>query len=105
MASDDLASRFKAAVAFAQDPKSPGGPPGRSTMLDLYGLFKASTEGPAKASAKPSRLRPVAYAKWAAWSKLGKIDRAKAMERYIETLAKTSPEFRKRSQVSLRSKL
>jgi glycylpeptide N-tetradecanoyltransferase len=64
-------------------------------QLALYGFYKCATVGPVnKTTPKPSAWDMTGRAKWAAWNKVGNINKTTAMSKYIEVLAKVSPKWR-----------
>jgi carboxylesterase len=60
--------------------------PPESTLLDLYALYKQSSEGDAH-SKRPGPLDVVGRAKYDAWSRVKGLNRDDAMRRYIALVA------------------
>jgi diazepam-binding inhibitor (GABA receptor modulating acyl-CoA-binding protein) len=58
-----------------------------NTLLNLYGLFKQSTEGDCNIS-KPSFYDVKGIAKWNAWSDNKGLDASITMKRYIKEVNK-----------------
>lgn len=56
--------------------------PNKSTLLELYSLYKQSTLGECTTS-KPWAFQLESSAKWNAWNNLGNLSKARAMEEYI----------------------
>lgn len=76
----DLQSDFERAVAASKTlPEKPD----NATLLQLYALFKQSTEGDA-AGDRPGFADFVGRAKWDAWHALAGTSRDDAMRRYID---------------------
>ncbi len=57
--------------------------PGNDTLLQLYSLFKQATSGDASGK-RPGLLDPVGRAKFDAWTARKGMDRAAAMQAYVE---------------------
>ncbi len=55
--------------------------------LQLYALYKQSTEGDCKGTA-PSKLKMVDRAKYDAWKALAKVSQEDAKKRYIDLVTK-----------------
>lgn len=78
--SDDLKTRFETAVDEVQRlPQRPD----NDTLLDLYSLFKQSTQGDVSGK-RPGMLDFVGRAKYDAWSKLKGKPSDQAMKTYID---------------------
>lgn len=60
--------------------------PPESTLLELYALYKQSSEGDAHAK-RPGAFDVVARTKYDAWAKLKGVDRDEAMRRYVALVA------------------
>lgn len=61
--------------------------PGSEDLLKLYSLFKQATAGDA-AGKRPGMLDPVGRAKYDAWTARKGMDRAAAMQAYVELVAR-----------------
>ncbi|KAK8946188.1 Acyl-CoA-binding domain-containing protein 2 [Platanthera guangdongensis] len=61
-------------------------------QLQLYSLYKISTEGPCTVP-QPSALKVAARAKWNAWRKLGAMPPEEAMQKYIEIVEELFPSW------------
>lgn len=59
-------------------------------LLELYGLYKQSTEGVCQ-TARPSMLQMKARSKWSAWHNLGDMSKANAQRAYVQKLDKLDP--------------
>ena len=60
--------------------------PPESTLLELYALYKQSSEGDVHAK-RPGPLDVVARAKYDAWARVKGVNRDEAMRRYIALVA------------------
>ncbi|CAL8294621.1 unnamed protein product [Lota lota] len=60
--------------------------PGNQAKLQIYALFKQSTEGPCTTS-KPGMLDFVKKAKWDAWKSLGSISQEEARQKYCDLIS------------------
>ncbi|EZG68890.1 acyl-CoA-binding protein [Gregarina niphandrodes] len=80
---------FDAAAAFIRRTDT-GISPSQAEQLELYSLYKQATEGDAQGS-RPSIVNPTARAKWDAWNERKGMDKTKAAEEYINTVAKICP--------------
>lgn len=78
--SDDLKSRFEAALADAKNLPSR---PSNDDLLELYALYKQGTSGDVSGD-RPGLLDFVGGAKYDAWAELKGMDGADAMARYVE---------------------
>lgn len=58
-------------------------------MLKFYALYKQAVEGPCN-EPKPAFYEVVRGYKWRAWSSLGNMSKAEAMNTYVEELKKVS---------------
>ncbi|KFK26965.1 hypothetical protein AALP_AA8G316300 [Arabis alpina] len=90
--STELDEAFSAATAFVAAAASDrlSKKVSNDLQLQLYGLYKISTEGPCTAP-QPSALKMTARAKWQAWQKLGAMPAEEAMERYIDLVTQLYP--------------
>ncbi|PSS32305.1 Acyl-CoA-binding domain-containing protein [Actinidia chinensis var. chinensis] len=61
-------------------------------QLQLYGLYKISTEGPCS-TPQPSAIKMTARAKWQAWQKLGAMPPEEAMQKYIAIVTELYPSW------------
>ncbi|XP_062210544.1 acyl-CoA-binding domain-containing protein 5-like [Phragmites australis] len=91
----EVEKRFGAAAAFAA---SEAGATALSKLdsdvqLQLQGLLKVAIDGPCYDSTQPLTLRPSSRAKWVAWQKLGNMHPEIAMEKYMNLLSETIPEW------------
>lgn len=78
--------KFQAALNVIQNlPKTGSYKPSPQMMLKFYSYYKQATEGPCT-KPKPWAWDIINKAKWDAWSKLGEMPKAKAMEEYVENL-------------------
>lgn len=90
-------------MAYIKAGGAPGSKkPSQSLQLEFYGLFKQITEGPNKTKA-PSRLKLIERAKWDAWTKLASMGKEEAKKKYVETLNKSDPGWKK--HVTIKAKL
>jgi diazepam-binding inhibitor (GABA receptor modulator, acyl-CoA-binding protein) len=80
----EMITLFEQAVA---DSKSLPERPSNETLLQLYSLYKQSTEGDANGDA-PNIFDFVARAKYEAWSALQGKSKESAMKQYIELVEK-----------------
>lgn len=78
--------KFKAALSVIRGlPKNGSYKPSPEMMLKFYSYYKQATEGPCT-KAKPWAWDVINKAKWDAWSKLGNMTKAEAMENYVHSL-------------------
>nr|XP_039268500.1 acyl-CoA-binding domain-containing protein 5-like isoform X1 [Styela clava] len=78
--------KFQAALTVIQSlPKNGSYKPSPSMMLKFYSYYKQATEGPCT-KPKPWAWDVINKAKWDAWTKLGDMSKAEAMEHYVENL-------------------
>lgn len=80
----DLKQQFEAAVAYVQNAEGDF-KPSNDLKLEMYGLFKQSTEGDVKGK-KPGITDFVGRAKYQAWEKLKGMSADKAMQTYIDKI-------------------
>jgi acyl-CoA-binding protein len=80
--SEDLAQRYKAAVATANE-KTPPKELSQDQKLGMYAHFKQVEVGPCN-TARPGIFDQTGRYKHDAWSKLGNMSKEEAMEKYIE---------------------
>ncbi len=80
----DMKALFDVAVA---ESKSLSSRPSNETLLQLYSLYKQSTEGDANGEA-PNMFDFVAKAKYEAWSSLKGKPKEEAMKEYIGLIEK-----------------
>ncbi len=80
----DMKALFDVAVA---DSKSLSSKPSNETLLQLYSLYKQSTEGDANGEA-PNMFDFVAKAKYEAWSSQKGKPKEEAMKEYIGLIEK-----------------
>ena len=80
----DLKTRFETASAEAQKLAKR---PDNDTMLQLYALFKQSTQGDV-AGSRPGMLDMVGRAKYDAWAKMKGMSKDAAMQSYINLVEK-----------------
>lgn len=80
----DLKMQFETAAADAQKLSKR---PDNDTMLQLYALFKQSTQGDV-AGSRPGMLDMVGRAKYDAWVKVKGLSKDAAMQRYIALVEK-----------------
>lgn len=78
--SDDLNTRFEAAVVESKQLNEKPAPP---TLLKLYSLYKQATVGD-NSEEKPNMTDIVARAKWDAWDGLRGVAADDARQRYID---------------------
>lgn len=90
--STELDEMFSAATAFvaATAADRASAKVSNDMQLQLYSLYKISTEGPCTAP-QPSALKVAARAKWNAWKKLGAMPPEEAMQQYIEIVEELFP--------------
>ncbi|KAK9122195.1 hypothetical protein Syun_019812 [Stephania yunnanensis] len=90
--STELDEAFSAATAFVATAAADrlSAKVSSEVQLQLYGLYKISTEGPCNAP-QPSPLKMTARAKWNAWQKLGTMHPEEAMQKYIEIVTELYP--------------
>ncbi len=84
----DQKEAFEKAVAGS---KTLQAKPDNEALLRLYSLYKQATEGDINI-APPGMFDFVAKAKYDAWLKLSGLDKADAMEQYINLVAQLSGE-------------
>jgi diazepam-binding inhibitor (GABA receptor modulator, acyl-CoA-binding protein) len=80
----EMTTLFEQAV---EDSKSLPDRPSNETLLQLYSLYKQSTEGDANGEA-PNMFDFVARAKYEAWSSLKGKAKENAMKEYVELVEK-----------------
>ena len=78
----DLKQKFEDAVAFV---KNSEGNPTNEMKLQMYALFKQSTDGDATGK-RPGMLDMVNRAKYDAWAKIKGTGAADAMQSYIDKI-------------------
>jgi acyl-CoA-binding protein len=76
----ELQRRFEQA---ARDVQALPGRPDNAVLLRLYGLYKQATAGD-NTGPKPGFFDVVGNAKHEAWAQLHDMDRAEAMQRYVD---------------------
>lgn len=76
----DLQAAFEQAVA---DSKKLPEKPDNQTLLKLYALYKQATEGDVQ-DKRPGFSDMVGRAKWDAWNEVKGVDKAGAMQQYID---------------------
>lgn len=76
----DMEAKFKKAT---EDAKNLPSRPGNDTMLELYALYKQSTQGDVRGD-RPGMLDMVGRAKFDAWAKKKGIAKAEAMKSYVD---------------------
>ena len=81
----ELKEQFEKAAA---DSKNLSAKPDNETLLQLYSLFKQSTEGDASSEAPPNPFDFVGKAKYEAWSSLNGKPKEAAMSEYVELVNK-----------------
>ena len=81
-AAASLEARFEAAAVRSRSLRST---PSESALLELYALYKQSSEGDARGG-RPGPLDLIGRAKFDAWAKLKDVDRNDAMRRYTELI-------------------
>jgi len=81
----DLKEQFETAV---KESKHMSDRPSNETLLQLYSLYKQSTEGDNTTDPPANPFDFVAKAKYEAWSELRGKDRSAAMEEYISLVNK-----------------
>jgi len=81
----ELKEQFEQAVA---DSKSLPEKPDNSTLLQLYSLYKQSTEGDVNSEPPSNPFDFVAKAKYSAWESLKGKPSDEAMKEYIELVEK-----------------
>ncbi|XP_047502506.1 acyl-CoA-binding domain-containing protein 5-like isoform X2 [Penaeus chinensis] len=80
--------KFQAAVNIIRSlPKDGPYQPSHDMMLKFYALYKQAVEGPCN-EPKPAFYEVVRGYKWRAWSSLGNMSKAEAMNTYVEELKK-----------------
>ena len=90
MTSTSLQEQFDAAAAKARSTAVPS----NAIKLQIYGLFKQTTEGPMAAAAaaaadkpRPGIFDPAGRAKYDKWKELGNMSKEEAMKQYIALIA------------------
>lgn len=78
----DLTAAFTQAVA---DSKSLPERPDNATLLQIYALYKQASSGDAEGE-RPGLTDFVARAKWDAWNERKGLDKAAAMQQYIDLI-------------------
>ena len=81
----ELISQFEQAVASS---KSLSEKPANETLLQLYSLYKQSTEGDITGEGPSNPFDFVAKAKYNAWVSLKGVTRESAMQQYIDLVNK-----------------
>lgn len=81
--SEELAQRYKRATELSKT--TPPQALSNDTKLNLYGYFKQAEVGQCNTE-RPGFFDQVGRTKHDAWSKLGNMSKAEAMEKYIETV-------------------
>jgi acyl-CoA-binding protein len=81
----DLNSLFEKAVA---DSKLLSEKPSNETLLQLYSLYKQSTEGDVNVDAPANPFDFVSRAKYEAWSSLQGKSKEAAMQEYVDLINK-----------------
>ena len=81
----DLHQQFEAAVA---ESKTLSEKPSNETLLQLYSLFKQSSEGDVNIDAPSNPFDFVAKAKYEAWEALKGKSKEDAMKEYIDLVSK-----------------
>ena len=81
----DLKAQFEQAIA---DSKSLSEKPGNETLLQLYSLYKQSTEGDVSGEAPTNPFDFVNKAKYEAWSALKGKTSEDAMQEYVALVEK-----------------
>jgi diazepam-binding inhibitor (GABA receptor modulator, acyl-CoA-binding protein) len=77
-----LQAKFDAAVAAS---KNLSERPDNATLLQLYALYKQSTDGDNETK-KPGMMDMVGRAKWDAWNNVKGQDKKAAMQAYIDLI-------------------
>ncbi len=77
-----LQAKFDAAVAAS---KNLSERPDNATLLQLYALYKQSTDGDNETK-KPGMMDMVGRAKWDAWNEVKGQDKKTAMQTYIDLI-------------------
>ncbi|MCL4835575.1 MAG: acyl-CoA-binding protein [Caldilineaceae bacterium] len=80
----ELQTRFEQAAAAAQKLASR---PDNDTLLQLYALYKQATSGDASGK-RPGLFDVVGRAKFDAWAGHKGLDKATAMQQYIDLISK-----------------
>ena len=81
----ELKEQFEKAIA---DSKSLSEKPGNEVLLQLYSLYKQSTEGDVSGEAPSNPFDFVNKAKYDAWSSLKGKTSAEAMQQYVDLVNK-----------------
>lgn len=81
----EIKEQFEKAVA---DSKSLSEKPGNEILLQLYSLYKQSTEGDVQGEAPTNPFDFVNKAKYDAWSALKGKTSAEAMQQYVDLINK-----------------
>ena len=81
----DLHQQFEQAIA---DSKTLSDKPSNETLLQLYSFFKQGSEGDINIEAPSNPFDFVAKAKYEAWQALKGTSKEKAMQDYIDLVAK-----------------
>ena len=81
----DIREQFEKAIA---DSKSLSEKPGNEVLLQLYSLYKQSTEGDVSGEAPSNPFDFVNKAKYDAWSSLKGKTSAEAMQQYVDLVNK-----------------
>ncbi|XP_058969221.2 acyl-CoA-binding domain-containing protein 6 [Pocillopora verrucosa] len=85
---EDLEKLFEAATEFVRTIKNLSD----EKKLTFYALYKQAKEGPCNTS-RPGFWDMIGKAKWDSWKKLGDMSKQEALERYIQELFETDPEW------------
>ncbi len=81
----DIKEQFEKAIA---DSKSLAEKPGNETLLQLYSLYKQSTEGDVSGEAPSNPFDFVNKAKYDAWAALKGRSSEESMQQYVELVNK-----------------
>lgn len=81
----EIKALFEQAVA---DSKTLTDKPGNDVLLQLYALYKQSTEGDVNIEAPSNPFDFVAKAKYSAWEELKGKAKENAMQEYVDLVAK-----------------
>eukprot|EP00898_Chlorokybus_atmophyticus_P004291 jgi/Chlat1/4863/Chrsp31S04891 len=92
------ASLFKEAAAYVASAMSGSGSVDvkralGEMQLELYGLYKQSTQGPCKMK-QPAKFDLVGRSKWTAWSNLQDMTKDEARKRYVATVTQAAPNWK-----------
>ena len=89
-----MEQEFSAALVYIKDWKNLPLPINNEQKLDLYALFKQSTEGSPK-GLPPSRLKIAEREKFLAWKSKENLTKEQAMQEYVSILTKLVPNWKK----------